>query len=422
MGSWRSGEPDELHPTCQCGNERNAISLAERKDSSKEILFWNINGISGKKFQEVKSFLESFSIVCLCETWLRGRNDDRYLLNNHILIGQTTAKRSGNRGRFSGGMLLFMHRELESRTSLIGVPFLKSNALWLSYKLEGGDEHVLGFLYNPPQDSEYTIPDFCDQLEASLQYIQANGRGDSSILLLGDFNARTGDLQEVDSLCEGSFQQDLQMDDAECDDQQPRSSLDNTINRYGRRMIQFCRDAQLWIMNGRVNGDSEGEFTYVSYMGKSVIDYALGDKVCLARTKRFLVHTRVESDHMPVSVLVDWSEVNDEGDIDSNERENQLVSLQTVTIKRFRWMREHVDFVRSRLLLLFPFIVGLINLLCTSTNRVLDSCIILLVSVLERVIWVLLLHTRGARNSIKESSGLEEYKRKCRRYRGIAKT
>ena len=234
---------------------------------------------------------------------------------------------------------------------------------------------------------------------------------------MGDHNARTAALQETETLQEGSFQPELLNYNAFGANVPARFSSDKIINRWGRSMIEFCRNTQLWIMNGRMNGDYVGEFTYISQLGKSVIDYALGDEVCFGRAKRFVVHTRIESDHMPVSVLLDLGEVpndEDEGE-DLDEQINALVDCQTTAIKRFKWVRDHATTIQPRVSLLLPFMLGLTNLLCASTCQTLDSLINVLMSLLERFIWVLLIPERGSQQNLRESNWLAEYKSKAKR-------
>ena len=54
----------------------------------------------------------------------------------------------------------------------------------------------------------------------------------------------------------------------------PRVSHDsNTINQYGKWLIDVCMDNQLYVLNGRTLGDLRGKFTCHTPRGSSVIDY-----------------------------------------------------------------------------------------------------------------------------------------------------
>ena len=54
-----------------------------------------------------------------------------------------------------------------------------------------------------------------------------------------------------------------------------RRSKDKTVNRLGKKLIELCQDFNLFILNGRGEGDREGEWTFVSERGTSVVDYSL---------------------------------------------------------------------------------------------------------------------------------------------------
>lgn len=65
-------------------------------------------------------------------------------------------------------------------------------------------------------------------------------------------------------------------------------------------MLQLIEDRGWHIANGNVQGDKEGEFTYVGSRGATVIDYAVTNTAGLEELTRFNVEERVESDHMPI--------------------------------------------------------------------------------------------------------------------------
>ena len=55
-----------------------------------------------------------------------------------------------------------------------------------------------------------------------------------------------------------------------------RYSLDLKSDSSGLRLLNICKEASLRIVNGRLGLDKEqGNFTYQSVLGKSVIDYVL---------------------------------------------------------------------------------------------------------------------------------------------------
>ncbi len=57
----------------------------------------------------------------------------------------------------------------------------------------------------------------------------------------------------------------------------PRNNLDQAVNKTGRELVQLCRASGLYILNGRIRGDSLGRFTCCSGLGASVVDYTITD-------------------------------------------------------------------------------------------------------------------------------------------------
>lgn len=49
------------------------------------------------------------------------------------------------------------------------------------------------------------------------------------------------------------------------------------VNKIGKQVLQMCKGLGLYIVNGRIRGDSLGRFTYCSVLGSSVVDYSITD-------------------------------------------------------------------------------------------------------------------------------------------------
>ena len=117
--------------------------------------------------------------------------------------------------------------------------------------------------------------DPCDDLQSKLMHYSKLGR----IMLMGNFSARKGLLS--DSL-RGSIN-DLQFLTNSTDlNSNPDSetftklhSLDQSVNRYDRSLVNFCISNKLNILNGRVKGDLSGKFTCYKPNGVSVDNYAI---------------------------------------------------------------------------------------------------------------------------------------------------
>ena len=54
-----------------------------------------------------------------------------------------------------------------------------------------------------------------------------------------------------------------------------RRSHDKCTNQFGKILLDFCTTFQGVPLNGNHSGDHDGQFTFVSHQGSSVIDYVL---------------------------------------------------------------------------------------------------------------------------------------------------
>lgn len=56
------------------------------------------------------------------------------------------------------------------------------------------------------------------------------------------------------------------------------------------------------ILNGTMEGDRKGNYTYVGPRGGSVIDYVVINETCQGLVNNFSIDDRVDSDHMPLII------------------------------------------------------------------------------------------------------------------------
>lgn len=84
------------------------------------------------------------------------------------------------------------------------------------------------------------------------------------------------------------------------------------IVKNGKRLINWIQEKGWYVMNGSKDGDWEGEFTYVRARGSTVIDYVFVNEDLYERNIDFKIDDRIESDHMPLNIMVDinvdWKE------------------------------------------------------------------------------------------------------------------
>ncbi|XP_075163172.1 uncharacterized protein LOC142235800 [Haematobia irritans] len=112
-----------------------------------------------------------------------------------------------------------------------------------------------------------------------------------SVALIGDINIRIGELQqEIIPLFMEKFPSGLAR----------RSSKDKVCNGRGRTYTEFCNENNMIILNGQTKGDEEGNFTFISYAGKSVNDICSISQSLLQSVEDFTVEDKIWSDHMPI--------------------------------------------------------------------------------------------------------------------------
>ena len=76
-------------------------------------------------------------------------------------------------------------------------------------------------------------------------------------------------------------------------------------NRLGHKLINFCSEGRLIILNGRVGKDHErGYFTCFGSGKPSVIDYIMVDRRIWKNCLDFYVMVDVGSDHQPIEVVM----------------------------------------------------------------------------------------------------------------------
>lgn len=123
----------------------------------------------------------------------------------------------------------------------------------------------------------------------------------------GDFNIRIGELGGGEEE-EGGLE---------------RKNKDKIISNGGRSLVEWVHNKGWYILNGKTKRDWEEEYTFVSSRGNSVIDYVIVCEDLYNSVKEFIVDTRVDSDHMPVIVVMEDSSGRIETDEKWVDEENE---------------------------------------------------------------------------------------------------
>ena len=116
----------------------------------------------------------------------------------------------------------------------------------------------------------------------------------SSFCLLGGLNAHISNSQNLD----GNLIQGL------CCLHKKRESKDKVFDSKGKRLLWLLEDIGGVVLNGRHYGDSEGEYTFCSGTGRSVIDYCITSFDFPNFLSNFSIENKVFSDHMPLKITL----------------------------------------------------------------------------------------------------------------------
>ena len=214
-------------------------------------------------------------------------------------------------GRGSGGIAVYI-RDTWVSSVAVWRKAVDASRLWLRFRPYNSTPLYLCVAYIPPQSSTYGDIDIFDALSADIADVQNLG---GTVLLGGDFNARTGTAPDVvDTSCYASLLQTPLLDDScPLQDLPPRSNRDcGGLHGWHRELLDLCCSTGIYILNGRTPGDEEGEVTCLSNGGSSTVDYFVASGDLLACSPRLQVISDAhlcgrrgsDSDHRPLLLHV----------------------------------------------------------------------------------------------------------------------
>lgn len=252
----------------------------------------------------------NFDLVFCSNTWQT--KPDEFQLDGYKSVcvprfESVSVNRKSHRGH--GGVCLFI-----KETIIDGIHILEKDQngfIWIKlYKDYFSMEFDICFCfaYIPPSESVYFKSHeirFYEQLEISIRKYSQFGK----ICLMGDLNARTGKRDDfIESV--DLYDKYIHTIDSETNEclfkLDSRESEDNICNSLGLKLLDVCKSTDLKILNGRVGDDKNiGRFTFVSSIGKSVIDYGLASYDLFPMISDFIVHDLfLFSTHVPIQANI----------------------------------------------------------------------------------------------------------------------
>ena len=277
------------------------------------VLSWNlkgyketINGLQVNKFEckEIISKLASYEIVFIQETHL-GKEQSKTIVLPGFSSTHYIREKKARAVKCSGGISVFIREELKKHVKIL--PQSNSDIVWLKFTNSFSQEHVsdtyIGCVYIPPEHSSFgkvNTAVIWQNLQSDVEQFCLKG----TVLLCGDFNARTGTLTDyilMDSdknvyTLPHNYQYNLVSD---------RCSMDKTIQKNGRQLVNICIENNLCMLNGRTLGDLQGRFTCHTPNGSSVVDYFIASQSLFPHISRMEVNNfGLYSDHCPISTTI----------------------------------------------------------------------------------------------------------------------
>ena len=316
----------------QTGSVMTNLSGTRARHSLK-LLCWNINH-SRDKFEgpkveipEVSRLLNKHDVFAIQET--KGEmNVQNYCCFN-----------SNRQGSKSGGVCIGVHKSLQQGVTRVKVDCTDDIvAVKLQSKFFGLDKDTnLVNVYDSPVNGSYkkrrkamSTEDPTTTLE-HLQRVVSNIPLREDVILVGDFNARTGTLSDILPL------------DAHNNEFNPcnvgnltlpeRNNSDQKLNANGRPFIELIQTLGLVILNGRTLGDIFGAPTCIQHGGVSSVDYMCTSPCLYRKVRTFTVENISHySDHRPLSMTLDTCNL-------SKNHGNIIKAHLTPAPNPFKWTR-----------------------------------------------------------------------------------
>ena len=266
-------------------------------------IFCNLNGFTYNKLNDPE-FLEhtsKYHIFGLIETHHISEDIDQLQLLGFKCF--QTCRKKQKVGRKHGGLAVYVKENIIAGVQK--VPTQGSETIVLKLKGDffklANDLYIL-FSYCVPSNSSFAVRTQFDPFSDLEQKIASLGSG-SSLICLGDYNARTGDMLDF---IENEDNYDITLPSNYVTDTvatYARGNMDNTVNKYGESLISLCKSVPLRICNGRKLGDVLGSFTCFNWNGQSAVDYCMATHEIYKNITTFRVSNLIPtlSDHCSIS-------------------------------------------------------------------------------------------------------------------------
>jgi hypothetical protein len=214
---------------------------------------------------------------------------------------------------------------------------MMNDAIWMILKMDEGKQEKVctGVCYNAPKGSRYENPHFYADLENEISEIK-NVYGEIDLIILGNFNSRTGDLMLMGYDIEDEDERNVNMSFSNfC-----RRNEDKTINDEGGKLVNFCEILKLEILNGNGIGDWEGKMTLISKIGASVIDYILCSYNICSFMKTLQIKDSIISDSNIVETVIERRNDTNGREVGRGQKIRDKGIYHDKVIKVYKWYKD----------------------------------------------------------------------------------
>ena len=238
------------------------------------FIIWNVAGAYSLD-EDTWSEIKKYEVIGLVETWIE---EGKERLIKEKLKGYkcffNEARREKKKGRAKGGMVVAVKKCDEIKE----VKFKKVNeeCTKVEFKIDG-KEWLIAVVYMRESRRQVWA-----SLKEETEYVPGK-----HLMIGGDFNSRIGE--------KGGRKTDV-------DEEERRSSKDKMCNEEGNEMLKWMEEAGMHVLNGNIEGDERGEYTYVGVQGCTVIDYILVNEECREEVKEMTIGRSINSDHLPMQI------------------------------------------------------------------------------------------------------------------------
>ena len=255
----------------------------------------NVGGLSTKYDLGIIDLkIKEYDIIYLTET--KTQFIENFVFNGFRAISMPA---KSNNSKYTGfhGICIYVREELFDDIKVEGDFSVSESIFWFIVDVKSmGLNFLTGVTYIPHEGSKYHNTGIFDNILFDLAKFRSKYNENMPVLMLGDFNARTGtlsdfiDVNELDSDILG-LETDSSIKEVFCNlgIPQKRTNADIIVNENGKKLIDLCKVTDLKIMNGRI-GENTDNFTCYTGMGKSAIDYLIASKEVIP----FISHFKIE--------------------------------------------------------------------------------------------------------------------------------